>query len=571
MKGAFNIEIRRNGRLLKHNFNNRILKSGLEFQEKYSVSNATDSIITHLLIGGTHSDVTATTIAMDSTPIAAVPYIDYIKPDFLDEASSMFKNELVFKFEPTETIIIKQLATGRKNVTVIGGIDSVSYDYFSLANVMANEELSEIKLYPGDSLTITYTLLINTATTFSKSNDNNSANYAWNLLRVNRNWHLCGFNRRLQIAKETLNSYWELELTPWVYEKNLTVNTNEARYFYSRVMWQLPEGLTREVAKTNLRLRRSLDFAGAFPIWHNGVGEPSIYTINGKLHFEGTTASLYHASPVNSLYKYYIADVVGKESAKVGTLSSQIKWSAANPLVILEVKGSPLSLVIIKHGNKVIKTDQNSDYGYGLGNIGRSNKAGMYRFAMTRNTASLFDLAIPFTATFINLNNYVESAPFYLTLPTHNGWGTFTKAQYNPNGEFAVGLRLCAWNWDNAAAYRPDVYLTAEFKREGADGEVAWSKSAYMYASNNTDLVYNFTLPTDEERDYLDGSWKLVVKSPMSTKSTVSYELPLEKSIITTSSSFASSGVGAPAIDPAKPHRGGVSEILYSKVTITKK
>lgn len=201
MKGEFDIKIVRNGRVLKHNFNNRILRSGLDFQRKYSVNNTEDSIITHLMLGTAHSEITANTTDMAIAPVAAVPYIDYIKPDFLDTTASIHKNVLVFKYEPQSTVTIKQLATGRKNTTDIGGVISSTYDYFSLANVMEDGEKGEIVLFGGDSLTVTYTLSVNTATETGSADGLTEEQVAWNLLRANHNWHLAGFNRRMQVSK----------------------------------------------------------------------------------------------------------------------------------------------------------------------------------------------------------------------------------------------------------------------------------------------------------------------------------------------------------------------------------
>lgn len=571
MKGAFDIEIRRNGRLLKHNFNNRILKSGLEFQEKYSVSNATDSIITHLLLGGVHSNVTADTTAMSTTPLIAVPYIDYIKPDFTDQNKSMFMNELVFKFEPTETIIIKQLATGRKNVTVIGGIESASYDYFSLANVMENGEPSEIKLYPGDSLTITYKLLVNTATNFSK--EVKPSLVAWEVLSANPNWHLCGFNRRMQVAKEVLQSYWEVNLNPWVYEKNLTSSSNIVRYFYSRIMWQLPDGMTMEEAKANVRLKRTMDFGGAFPIW-NDNGGPYVYSINGKLHMEGTTSSLYQASPVNELEKLYIADLVGTEFPTVGKIERDIQWTQITPKVNLVVKCSPLSLVIFKHGNQVIKSPF-SNFGYGAGNIGRSDKQGIFILQLSHEQANTLDRTKPFTAMVINHNGYVESEQFFLTLPDYYGWGRVDKAQYDKDGRFNLTVYTTAWNWRDPQEWRPSVDITVRLRQRGENGTVAWTGkqtiSSTYSQTDYKDTIFNFTAPTVEGRDYLDGTWIVTVNAANIINSTVSYEIPLEKSVVTSAITTASTGYGYPPIEADNVRKSGVSERVYSKLTITKK
>lgn len=567
MKGAFNIEIRRNGKLLKHNFNNRILKSGLEFQEKYSVNNSTDSIITHLLLGSVHSDVNASTTAMTTTPVAAVPYIDYIKPDFLDEKSSLFKNELVFKFEPTETIIVKQLATGRKNVTVIGGIESVSYDYFSLANVLENGELGEIKLYPGDSLTITYTLLVNIAVNFSKTYA--AADVAWNILKANPNWHLCGFNRRMQVAKETLVSYWEVELNPWVYEKNLSVNTNVARYFYSRIMWQLPTGMTREQAVANERLKRTLDFGGAVPIWNNNGG-PHIYDIGGKLSMEGTTSSLYQSSPINELDRYYITDLIGKELPVVSNITSQLLPAKVKPPVALVIKTSPLSMVLIKSGNTVLKSTQSTEYGFGTGNMGRSDKFGNYKFILSQSEATLLDKTKPITAIVINHTGYVESEPFYLELPKYNCYGKLNKAQYLPDGKFDLTIEISAWDWDSPTDWRPQYVTDVSLEREGSEKIVRWTQQgSYGPDTYSPALVMNVKLTPEEDVDFLDGSWKVVIKSRFI--STVSYEIPLEKSVVTTPNNFFTNGNGYPLVTSPNTRTSGIGEIAYSKLTITKK
>ena len=289
---------------------------------------------------------------------------------------------------------------------------------------------------------------------------------------------------------------------------------------------------------------------------------------------EGTTSSLYQASPVNELEKLYIADLVGTEFPTVGKIERDIQWTQVAPNVNLVVKCSPLSLVIFKHGNQVIKSPF-SNSGYGAGNIGRSDKQGIYILQLSHEQVNTLDRAKPFTAVVINYNGYVESEQFFLTLPDHRGWGRVDKAQYDIDGNFSVSVYTTAWDWYDPVAWRPQVDMTLRLIQRNENIVVAHSETKRINSNNSQtdykDTIFSFTLPSDPERDYLDGTWIITVNASNLINSTVSYEIPLEKSVVTTPLKYASSGLGYPPIEAANVRKSGVSERVYSKLTITKK
>jgi hypothetical protein len=574
MKGEFDIKIVRNGRELKHNFNNRILRSGLDFQRKYSVNNTEDSIITHLMFGAVHSEITAATVAMPLAPVDAVPYVDYIKPDFLDTSASIHKNVLVFKYEPQSTVTIRQLATGRKNTTDIGGIISSTYDYFSLANIMENGELSEIVLFGGDSLTVTYTLTVNTATETGSADNLTEEQVAWNLLRANHNWHLAGFNRRMQVAKETLWEYWEMPLVPWIYETNSTVNTEYSKGDYSQVMWQLPDNITTDIAKVNKKLLRTMDFGGPLPKWHNydnGGGDVTFYNINGKYHKEGTTSASYQSIPVAFLDKYYLVEKHNGDAPFVESITSRVNWNKVSSTISLIAKGSPFAIVLVTLGNKVLKA--NTDIGYGQGNLGYSDKSGEFRMTFSMSEYTALDKTKPITVTYLTPSGWTNSN-FY-TLPTYqNGvFAKLTKLQYTSQTELSFSLTLSVlyptyvYNGTSTAIVNGYLY------QEGKDPltESVWSFTAKDIGNTSYtpyDNIANGKVIVEDGVDYLDGTWKFHITY---TGTTVSYELGLSELISASADKFFTAATGYPTITEPNVRKGGTSEGILSTITISKK
>lgn len=576
MKGEFDIKIVRNGRVLNHNFNNRILRSGLDFQRKYSVNNTEDSIITHLMLGTVHSEITTNTTDMAIAPVAAVPYVDYIKPDFLDTSASIHKNQLVFKYEPESTVVIKQLATGRKNTTDIGGVVSSTYDYFSLANVMNGKELGEIVLYGGDSLTVTYTLTVNTATEYST--ELTEEQVAWNLLRANHNWHLAGFNRRMQVAKETLWEYWEMPLIPWIYETTTGTNTPYSKGDYSRVMWQLPDNITVDVAKINKKLLRSMDFGGPLPKWHNynnGGGDVSFYNINGKYHLEGTTSASYQSIPAAFLDKYYLVEKHNGDAPFVESITSRVNWNKVSSTISLVAKGSPFAVVLVTLGNKVLKA--NTDIGYGQGNLGYSDKNGEFKMVFNMAEYTALDKTKPVTVTYLTPSGWTNSN-FY-TLPTYDTYarnGVFaklTKLQYISPTELGFDLTLSVlyptWVFNGTATAKVNGYLY----QEGKDPltESVWSftdKDIGNTSYTSYDNVARGSIIVEDGVDYLDGTWKFHITY---TGTTVSYELRLGELISTSADKFFTAATGYPTITEPNVRKGGTSEGILSTITISKK
>ena len=574
MKGEFDIKIVRNGRVLKHNFNNRILRSGLDFQRKYSVNNTEDSIITHLMLGTVHSEITANTTDMAIAPVAAVPYVDYIKPDFLDTSASIHKNSLVFRYEPESTVVIKQLATGRKNTTNIGGVISSTYDYFSLANVMSDNQLGEIVLYGGDSLTITYTLTINTATETGGADNLTEEQVAWNLLRANHNWHLAGFNRRMQVAKETLWEYWEMPLIPWVYETTTGTNTPYSKGDYSRVMWQLPDNITVDVAKVNKKLLRSMDFGGPLPKWHNydnGGGDVTFYNINGKYHKEGTTSASYQSIPVAFLDKYYLVEKHNGDAPFVESITSRINWNKVSSTISLIAKGSPFAVVLVTLGNKVLKA--NTDIGYGQGNLGYSDKSGEFRMAFSMSEYTALDKTKPITVTYLTPSGWTNSN-FY-TLPTYqNGvFAKLTKLQYTSQTELSFSLTLSVLYPTYVYNSTSTAIVNGYLYQEGKDPltESVWSFTAKNIGNTTYttyDNIANGKVTVEDGVDYLDGTWKFHITY---TGTTVSYELGLSELISASADKFFTAATGYPTITEPNVRKGGTSEGILSTITISKK
>lgn len=211
-EGKWKIELKRNGRIRKLGFNNLILDSALSFNFDYKANSTNDSIITHMFLSTAHTDVKGTDTNMGGGVVAAVPYVDYITPNYDNPNANVYENELVFKYKPTETVSVKQVATGRPG--------SPNNRYFSIANILNEEgELAELQLKPGDELTFRYVLTLvgnlidmdfgnsYVAAMESKVNFNN-------ILKANPNWSLSGFQKQLEALAPVVSEFLGVPVTP---------------------------------------------------------------------------------------------------------------------------------------------------------------------------------------------------------------------------------------------------------------------------------------------------------------------------------------------------------------------
>lgn len=196
-EGKWKIQLKRNGRIVELDFNNLILNDAINFNFDYKVSNTTGSIITHMFLSTAHSDVSATDTTMGGVVIAKLPYIDYIKPNYDNANSNVSEHTLVFKYNPTETVVVRQIGTGRPT-------SGENNRFFSIANIVDTQgERAELTLKPGDELTLTYVLTIIGHMLEEERNgyaDIMKSKAALNnLMKANPNWGLAGFQRQLDV------------------------------------------------------------------------------------------------------------------------------------------------------------------------------------------------------------------------------------------------------------------------------------------------------------------------------------------------------------------------------------
>lgn len=343
MKGAFGIEVVRNGRKLRLDFNNRILTSGLDFQNNFSVTNNADSIIKELFFGNSHSVIDSTTTGMAAAPIAVVPYTDYITPDFSDETAEFFLNRLVFRYEPQSTMVIRQVGTGRKEITNIGGVESTKYHYFSLANLVdAEGKLAELTVYQGDIITVTYDLTIFNYVDLG-SYDFRNSDIVWNMVRANPNWQLSGLQRKIDVAKLAMWDLWGQQFEPFIKSNTIgTTNSNQTYYqylrrlFYRNITVAYKVGnVTAAELKADPKYKKYISMAGSLPYW-NTSNDIYYGTVNGVNHFEtytgfmscvmGTERQLFDPENKYPDIKPTIADV--QQTIGWGSFSSSVKISA---------------------------------------------------------------------------------------------------------------------------------------------------------------------------------------------------------------------------------------------------
>lgn len=209
--GKWKIVLKRNGRIINLAFTNLILNDAINFNFNYSVNNATDSIVTHMFLGSTHGTIKPTDTAMSSVPIAAVPYSDYIKPNYDNVEANIYEHTLVFTYNPTETHTIKQIATGRINA----GINR----YFSVANLVdENGERVGLEVKPGDVLTFTYVLtmvgnLIDSSVGSMYERSLLTKASLNNLLKANPNWGLAGLQRQINVMAPIVSEFLGVPVT----------------------------------------------------------------------------------------------------------------------------------------------------------------------------------------------------------------------------------------------------------------------------------------------------------------------------------------------------------------------
>lgn len=203
--GKWKIILKRNGRIVNLAFTNLILNDAINFNFGYSVNNASDSIVTHMFLGSAHGEIKPTDTAMSSIPYAAVPYSDYIKPNYDNVAANIYEHSLVFTYNPTETHTIRQIGTGRINA----GVNR----YFSVANLVdENGERVALEVKPGDVLTFTYVLtmignLIDSSVGSMYERSLLTKASLNNLLKANPNWGLAGLQRQIDVLAPIVSEY----------------------------------------------------------------------------------------------------------------------------------------------------------------------------------------------------------------------------------------------------------------------------------------------------------------------------------------------------------------------------
>lgn len=209
--GKWKIELKRNGRIRKLGFSNLILNDALRFNFDYKANSTTDSIITHMFLSTAHTDVKGTDSTMGGVVVAAVPYVDYITPNYDNVNANVYENELVFKYKPEETVTVRQIATGRPG--------SPNNRFFSIANILnENGERAELQLKPGDELTFRYVL-----TLVGNFMENDLGNFGAameskigfnNVLKANPNWSLSGYQKQLEALAPVVSEFLGVPVIP---------------------------------------------------------------------------------------------------------------------------------------------------------------------------------------------------------------------------------------------------------------------------------------------------------------------------------------------------------------------
>lgn len=573
MKGAFGIEVVRNGRKLRLDFNNRILTSGLDFQNNFSVTNNTDSIITDLFFGSNHGVIDASTTGMAAAPIAAVPYIDYITPDFSDETAEFFLNRLVFRYEPRSTMVIRQIGTGRKEITNIGGVESTKYHYFSLANLIDSEgKLTELTVYQGDIITVTYDLTI-----FNYVNlgdyDFRNKDIVWNMVRANPNWQLSGLNRKIEVAKLAMWDLWGQQFEPFIKSNTIgTTNSNQTYYQYLRrlfvrnitVAFKVGD-MTVDQLRADPKYKKYISMAGPLPYW-TSTDDIRYYTVNGVNYFEtytgimskvmGTERQLFDPENKYPDVKPVISDV--KQS---------ISWGQYTSSILVSAKVTPFATVTFTWQGKIRAVNHN---GGNKDMFGYADKSG-YWYAL-----------LPITE-------------FIDKLPENDGFGkNFIITAYNDAGitksapTALIGGRYGLNLWISSKTKKTDtqrgiITVTAQSYQTPSNGtslivritkiddksQVVYSanqiQNTYQYYPDNGYFNSSFNIYLDDVMvDVFDGTYCVYIES-----NGLFYELPIGTSESLNNRENVITGQFGPKYDHVRAS-GDVNDILLVDVKLTK-
>lgn len=577
MKGAFEIEVVRGGRRLNLDFDNRILKSGIDFQYNFSVNNTTDSIVTDLFIGGTHSVIDENTTGMSINPLTVVKYSDYITPDFSDETAELFTNSLVFRFEPETTMVIRQLGTGRKDVINIGGVDSDKYSYFSLANLRdAQGNLAELTVYQGDVITITYTVTIFNYVNFGDYNFGNK-DIVWNMLRANPNWQLCGFARKMQLAKVALSELWGATFEPFIISNTVgETNSNQTYYQYLRLLntrnitvgWNV--GALTAADLTDPKYKKYISMAGPLPYWQINY---SLYygTKNGVNYTESYTGTM--ARVANTELKVF--DPENKYPVPKPTItefSQNISWGQYQSSIKISAKVTPFSAVMFTYKGKIYPLNHNGD---SKSIVGYSDKTG-YWYAylpiqeMIAATVQNDRFGGSMFITAMNDSGMTKSEVLTLTGSRYGLKPSIllkTKSTDTVNGSVVIGIQsLYTDTSGSMSATRIDASIIRNGDRTNliTTGDFYHGTGNYWYDSNYFNSSFTVKLNSGEI-DYFDGTYSILL-----TSNGLFYELP-----IGTSESLNSKvNISAGLYGATKPHisagNQGLSDIVHVDLKFTK-
>lgn len=574
MKGAFGIEVVRNGRKLKLNFNNRILTSGLDFQNNFSVNNNTDSIITDLFFGSSHSPVIdASTVGMATPPIASTPYTDYITPDFSDEKAEFFLNRLVFRFEPTSTMTIRQVGTGRKEVTNIGGVESTKYYYFSLANLVDEDgKLTELTVYQGDIITVTYDVTFFNYVDFGSYTFGNT-DIIWNMVRANPNWQLSGLKRKIEVAKLAMWDLWGKQFEPFIKSNTIgTTNSNQTYYQYLRrlfvrnitVAFKVGD-VTKAELEADPKYKKYISMAGPLPYW-NTVNGIYYYTTNGVNHYETYTGIM--TKVMGDERKVF--DPEGKYpdvKPVIADLTQSISWGQYNSTVRVSAKVTPFALVTFTWKGKIKSVYHN---GGNRTMFGYADKSGYWHANLPiaeymGSTPAQDAFGQPFIITAYNDAGTAKSAPTALIGNRYGLKPWISFKQKKAEGKQGI-INITVQSLNTPSGGTPMIIRIAKI----AD------KSQVVYTRNqnhNTGQYYpdngyfnsNFNIYLDDvTEDVFDGTYCVYIES-----NGLFYELPIGTSETLNNLENVVASLFGPKYDHGRG-RGGVEEVLLVDIKLTK-
>lgn len=576
MKGAFGIEVVRNGRKLKLNFNNRILTSGLDFQNNFSVTNNADSIITDLFFGSTHGVIDASTTGMAVAPIAAVPYTDYITPDFSDVQAEFFLNRLVFRYEPQSTMVIRQVGTGRKEITNIGGVESTKYHYFSLANLVdAEGKLSELTVYQGDIITVTYDLTIFNYVNFGDYNFNNS-DIVWNMVRANPNWQLSGLNRKIEVAKLAMWDLWGQQFEPFIKSNVVqSPNPNATYYQYQRKLLTRTISVAYKVGnmsadqlKADPKYKKYISMAGPLPYWTN-TNDIWYGTTNGVNYFETYTGTMACVMGVER----GLFDPEGKYpdiKPVIADFQQSIGWGTYNSSVKVSAKVTPFATVSFTWQGKIKPMYHNGVNTRSM--FGYADKTGYWSATMPISdflAASSANDAVNPTCYITAYNNagMVKSAlqPFIGTRYGLNPRiSSIVKPKEGVVGKVTVAIQSHSTPTNGGTTIRFKIAKTADKSGMVYNQEkIQTSGTVYNnnYFTDSLDISLN---DLSESVDIFDGTYSVYIES-----NGLFYDLPIGTEEFKPSPTLVNVTVAGPKYPHVKS-RSALQEVLLVDLKLTK-